>query len=94
MDIPQYITIDLGSFRAAGSTALLFRMRLSDKHKIDRAARLIGVQTAMFARMALIQSAEQVLAASELEAAAMGAPRKPKTKIDPDAIPGKRVTLE
>lgn len=91
MNIPQYITIDLGSFRLAGNTALLFRMRLVDKVKIDRAARYIGIQTAMFARTALIQAAEQIIAAVEVEEPAQ---RKPKTKIDPDVTPGKRATLE
>jgi len=84
--LPQRITVDLFSFRRAGSSAVLTRMYIGDKRKIDMAARHLGLGQADFTRMVLIQAAEQILA--EIEE-----PEVPKPKVDPMVVPGKRVKL-
>jgi len=81
--LPQRIVVDLYSFRRPGSTAVLTRMYIGDKRKIDMAARQLGLAQADFTRMVLIQAAEQILAEAE----------EPEPKVNPMAAPGKRVKL-
>jgi len=84
--LPQRIVVDLYSFRRPGSTAVLTRMYIGDKRKIDLAARHLGLAQADFTRMVLIQAAEQILAEAE-------EPEVPKPKVSPMTVPGKRVKL-
>ena len=86
MALPQRIVVDLYSFRRPGSTAVLTRMYIGDKRKIDLAARHLGLAQADFTRMVLIQAAEQILAEAE-------EPEVPKPKVSPMSVPGKRVKL-
>lgn len=94
MTIPQQFTIDLGSFRLPGASAMMIRMRRADKYSIDKAAHALGIRTADFTRMILLQAAEQVLSHVEPEPPrepVQQRVKKPKTKLDPNAAPGKRV---
>ena len=61
MQTVSHITINLLTIPDTGSAAIIPRVTMEDRNKINRAALAIGMSQAQFMRTVLVRAAEQVL---------------------------------